>query len=166
MAKARVKVIGLADLLEKLDANELAAEPWTDMVEGITKTMHSRFAAAAPGERFPSTIKYRLQQRPIPLWSKITGDFPFKIRYPFMLDAGARRVSGSGVSRIGRQAARSVSTTSVYHYKRSGTPTRHWIRNILNELEGMVNQALPRVAEAIEERWAQKRNAEPESSPD
>lgn len=148
MAKAQVKIQGLTDLLAKLDGNELIGEPWTAFVTDVSTRMASRFKSAAPTKSggFAGSIQWRAQKKPIPKWSKVVGGFPAKNRWPFMLDAGARKIQGGGVS--------------VYHFSRSGSPTRGWIKNILNETKGFVDAGLAKVTKEIEKRWERKQSAE------
>lgn len=144
--RALVKITGLSRLHDLLDSNELYAEPWTRMVGDVSSTIAGRIKSAAPtlSGAFASSIQWRVQKRPVPLWTKVTGNFPFKHRWPFMLDAGARKTK-SGVS--------------VYHFSRSGAPTRGWIKNTLTATKGLVDAGLERVAREIERHWQARGNS-------
>lgn len=147
MMRAQVKITGLSELHKMLDGDALYAESWTEMVNAVSSTVAGRVRTAAPSLSggFAGSIKWKAQKRPVPLWAKVTGNFPPNNRWPFMLDAGARKTKSGGMS--------------VYHFSRSGAPTRGWIKNTLQATKSLVDQGLERVVRQIEDIWEKRGNS-------
>lgn len=143
MARALVRLEGLAALEKKLDGDSLFREPWRALVEHVGTVGAQRLAAASPSTTgaFPGSIKHKLQNKPLPLWTKVVGNFSFKQRWPFMLNAGAAR--------------RKSGTRYTYHYSRSGAETRGWIKNAVVQTYDVVNSELSKLISKIEAAWEQ-----------
>lgn len=133
------KVNGLDSLLRKLEQNRLYAKYWRAGLGDIADGLKERAQSTAPvaSGRLKKGMVTKIDKRVVPLWALVTNNVTNRsgARYPWVLNAG--RVKGR----------------TVYHYRSGrlkGRPTKNWFSWVLPAHLKRIEQALNKVADAIE----------------
>ena len=142
-----MKITGMDSLLGKLQQNRLYGKYWRAGLSDLIGSLKDRAKSTAPvrSGRLKAGMITKMHQSTVPLWALLTNNTTRSgggtgARYPWVLEYG----------RAGR---------TIYNYrsgKLKGRPTKGWFSWVLPAHRKQIEQALNRIADAIEDAFGSR----------
>jgi hypothetical protein len=148
MPQVDIKVEGLNELIDRVRSDELLARPWRRALGRISmnikKMVRAEAATHSLSGRTARGVFYKMKREPMPLYSIVSDRAKRKgARYPFVVNAGHRRMSYGDVQ---------------LHWRGTGQSTAGWFTSLQNHFQGLINNALGTAVDQLLNHWDGKRN--------